>query len=684
MNEIAEYLLAQARYRPVATLRFAAGELWRRGRLRISNGRALRLPEFTSYRLPSRLRPFLPEECADGDRFFADHSLAAEQALEGAARVMKHEVEIFGERVELGKEIDWHRDWVSGHRWAREAGAGLRLLAGGGADVKRPWELCRFHHLLVLGKAYRVTRAPEYAGEFMAQVQDWLCQNPYPAGIHWAMPMEAAIRAVNWIAAATLFGDSPELGESFWQVFLGSLFLHGRHVYAYREWNAIARGNHYLACVAGLAWLGVLFHDTEEGKRWLALARRELIREMSTQVTEDGVAHEGSSGYHAFDTELFLSAALAVARHDAGRGGNEPDSRRAIEASFGSEFVAKLEKMFGFLAALEQGREAPPIWGDRDDGRLLPFCGRAGTASAHLLALGRTLFERPDWPAGCAGCEEVWWRLGREPARVETVARVDAECAAYPQAGFFFLNSARLRVSARCGPLGINGWANHAHCDQLSFECACDGKAVIVDPGTYSYSGEAAARNLFRSTAYHNVVCVEGQEQNRFWPGLLFRMVDDARSRLLEWSITPGEARFAGEHCGYLRLPQRVRVRRDMRLERQRHELVISDEVRGRGSARLEWNLHVAPTVVPVPLADDVGSEVRPAEVERDAVLRAAWRLGPMVLRVWLPATVRHAEFDCDSGWVAPRYGQREAAPVLRWRFSAALPVRIVFLLAVE
>ena len=90
--------------------------------------------------------------------------------------------------------MDWHRDPKTGHRWPLRTAGELRIVdAAPDADVKRPWELARFHHLLPLGKAYLLTREPRHAKEFTAQVSHWLKENPYPRGIHWAMPMEAAI-----------------------------------------------------------------------------------------------------------------------------------------------------------------------------------------------------------------------------------------------------------------------------------------------------------------------------------------------------------------------------------------------------------------------------------------------------------------------------------------------------------
>jgi hypothetical protein len=702
VNELMSYLMAQARYRPVATAQFAAGELWRRRRLRRAAAPAGDPPRFGAENPSQRFAAFLPSAARQARAFYSTFPSAAKTVVAEADAIMQHRFTIFGKQFAAGAEIDWHCDWESGYRWpAPQPGATLRLVgAAAGADVKRPWELARFHHALALGKAYAVTRDARYAIEFAAQVRHFLGANPYPLGIHWAMPMEAAVRAANLATAAAFFVDAPELEADFWNELCGTLYAHGRFVAEHREWNPVARGNHYLSCVAGMIYCGALFEEHAEARGWLELGRCELVREMSAQVHEDGVAHEGSSGYHTFLTELFLSCALLLARRDGAARNADADLRMALVQSCGAAFTARLEKMFGFLAVLVAGRERPPIWGDSDDGRFLPLCGTHASAAAHLLAVGREILERDHWPgqAGCAACEEVFWRLGRPPVSNlksqipnptsqrqsnARIAETQAESRSFSDSGFYFFSSPRLRGSIRCGPLGIDGWANHAHCDQLSVELCCDGRAVVVDPGSYVYSSDGAERNLFRSTRYHNTPVVEAAEQNRYWPGLLFRIVDDTRSRLLRWETGRDRIEFAGEHRGYRRLPRRASVERRFTLRRATNTLLVRDFVRGAGAAELEWNWHFAPGVALAPLDAHVAEA--PPWAAADGIVpvtllpRAVWQAGPLVLRIWGTVEISRMEIFVESGWVAPRYGQRLPAPVLRIQGEAELPVCVAF-----
>jgi hypothetical protein len=689
VSELLAYLLTQARRRPLGTARFAAGELLRRARLRWSDSLEDALPDFAAHTPAGRLAPFLAPGCRDAEALRRRLPDAAAQILKQADGICRHEFSLFGERYSLGQEIQWHADPETGHDWPLAPPGQLRLLAGPpGTDVKRPWELARFHQALALGQAHCISRDSRYFAEFEQQVLGWMRSNPYPRGIHWAMPMEVALRAINWITAAAFFAEAVPRDAQFWPQFFASLFLHGRYLYVHREWNPVARGNHYLACVVGLVYLGLLFNDTPEGHRWLELGRRALGKEMSAQVGEDGVAHEGSSGYHAFVTELMLAGALPAARAELlrhGIGVSPIALRDALEGTWGNEFVGRLGKMFEFLAALVEGREHPPIWGDSDDGRVLPFCGCQGDAARHLLGSGSALFEPPHRPAPGDACHEAWWQLGVPPGRPAAGHRA-APMHGFVQAGFFFFSSPRLRGSIRCGPLGVNGWANHAHCDQLSFEFCWEGRPILTDAGTYCYSGNAAARNLFRSTCYHNTVLVNEEEQNRYWPGLLFRMVDDTRSRLLYWRQCANRIEFGGLHHGYQRLKQRVAVQRHLALETRDDVMCVADTVRGRGTVRLDWFFHLAPDVVLQPWPQVARwTRGRPPWLGlfRDDLeglaLDYAWRLGPVALLVWSSVELQPLRSAIEEGWLAPRYGQRVEAPLLRLTCKPALPARMVF-----
>ena len=684
MSQLLSYLAAQARTQPASTLRFVAGELWRRGRARLHPALAGGLFELDSGRFRDLAPLFVPTVVLESGLAAQDGWIAA--TLARSERASRGEMEIFRQSAPVGLQPDWHRDWESGHRWPLEPAGRLRVLdAPPGADVKRPWELARFHFGLDLTAASVLTGSRAGASTFTALVSHWIEHNPWPLGIHWAMPMEVAIRSINWIQSAMLASAAGLLDEPSAREISRCLFLHGRHLWAYREWNPVARANHYLSCVAALVWLGILFEATPEGRQWLDLGRRELLSEMESQSAEDGVVREGSSGYHALVTELFLSAALPLARreaHHVGHLAGGPTNGQlgsAIERATSAAFAARFRRLFDFLSALCHGRHEhadPPIWGDADDGRVLPFGGTSVSPVRVLSEIGNALAGRPRATACPATDAEIFWRFGNVPEpRPEHRSAPAHRSQAFPQAGFYFFSGSRLRGSVRCGPLGVGGWANHAHNDQLSFEFTFAGRPILVDPGLPCYSTDPAARNLFRSTRYHNTIEIAGAEQNRFWPALLFRIVDDTRSRALQWSGEGGATSFAGSHSGYSRLPQRALIRRSLRVTPD-DTLAVHDAVELAGAAPVAWYFHLAPDIHPEPM------RILPSSLPLPGMqAHSVWRLGPVQLAVWTAGAPGELESQTSMGWIAPHFGQKLGAPILEFRgnFSAHAEVRFIF-----
>jgi uncharacterized heparinase superfamily protein len=148
------------------------------------------------------------------------------------------------------------------------------------------------------------------------------------------------------------------------------------------------------------------------------------------------------------------------------------------------------------------------------------------------------------------------------------------------------------------GIVGTKGFGNHKHNDQLSFEYHAGGVALVVDPGSYVYTSDAEARNLFRSTAYHNTVMVDGIEQNDTRPEWIFRMFESARAEHVAFRDAGDEAEYVGRHHGYERLDAPVTHQRTLQLDKATGTLRIADRLEGQGAHDLRWHFHLAPGVV--------------------------------------------------------------------------------------
>jgi hypothetical protein len=567
-----------------------------------------------------------------------------------ADKIREHTFDLLGSGpVHLGARIDWHRDFKSGYRWNSSTHyAAIRFGEKRGVDVKVPWELSRGQHLPLLAQTYLLTGTREYAREAVNQILDWIETNPPELGVNWACPMDAAIRAVNWLWTAALLSQTSEADEEFFEQLLASLFAHGNYLHGNLEVMPDGiRTNHYIADLVGLLYLGLCLPELDGAGEWAAFARTELASEIERQVLPDGVSYESSIGYHRLVGEMFVSAAL-LARH---RG-----------AAFETAFTHRLAQMIDFTAAYLKPNGLAPQVGDADDGRLHVLTGYGSVDPRdhrHLLAAGAVLFGRNDWYVlSSERWTEALWVGGARTHRRPPMRIIERASASFEHGGFYILRNDDDFVMLTAGGPGTGGLSNHKHNDLLAIEIHLAGEDVLVDPGSYLYTSDPAARDAFRSTHAHNTVMVDGVEQNRIPTASLFSLHCDAWPRLVSWEPTHEGGSVIAEHDGYARLGGGLIHRRSVRLESP-HALHIEDRfIQPAAAAWHEFSWTFAFAARCDFVADEAGWLIT---TPTGRILRLAWPYDERAQRL-------NVDVEPVAGSVAPRYGVRQSAPVLRWR----------------
>ncbi len=86
---------------------------------------------------------------------------------------------------------------------------------------------------------------------------------------------------------------------------------------------------------------------------------------------------------------------------------------------------------------------------------------------------------------------------------------------------------------------------------RLAFELFVLGRPGSSIPGCYIYTADYAARNLFRSTAVHNTVMVDGLEIHPFDPKRLFLLRDAGQVLVHSWTVAGHEVILDAGHTGY-------------------------------------------------------------------------------------------------------------------------------------
>lgn len=320
--------------------------------------------------------------------------------------------------------------------------------------------------------------------------------------------------------------------------------------------------------------------------------------------------------------------------------------------------------MARFVAAYSRSDGSTPLWGDADNGRVLPLGTQALHDHRYLVSLvvrawgSQGLHEAVATPTD----ERDWW-FGPEP-QGQASPEVVNQSEAFTDAGVYIMRTADDHIFIDCGPVGLGGRGGHGHNDCLSIEIVLLGSRLFVDSGTYVYSSSVEWRNRFRSTGFHNTPVVDGVEQNRLVrPEFLWLLENDAQPSVSLWQPGAEQDIFRGSHNGYERLRLPVQPVRTVTLDRLGHAVLIKDEFIGEGPHEITCPYHLAP-------------EVEVAEIdERSAVLLVR---GQQFLMAW----------DSDAGWkvtsemswVSESYGVRVPASMIVFRRNgplAPLEVRV-------
>jgi hypothetical protein len=537
-------------------------------------------------------------------RFFSPADFGSPPHTDHCELILSHRLELLGQTVELGDPIAWRRDFKTGCEWPREHISKLKLVTREG-DVKVPWELSRFHHGLTLALGWAASGDERYPREWRAQVDSWRADNPPEHGPNWGNAMEAAIRAVNWIASFEIM--RPAFDRAFSESILKALIQHGRFIASHLEeyWPPT---NHILSNYCGLIWLGLYLRGSGlnprqpgEADRWLELGLRGLAQQLRIQILPDGASYEASTAYHRFVAEMVTSTVRLCELNDV----RMPPAIKNTALKM-AQVVEGLQKPNGTL----------PLFGDEDGGRWLP---NFQSASPDFESLNR---------------KNGW--------------------ATFPHAGWFVLRDGDEYLAIRAGDNGQAGWGGHAHNDALSFEYSIGRRNFLIDPGAFAYTADPEARNLFRSTAYHNTLRIDGQEISRIPPGELFRLENDAEVR-----VRVGSESWEGEHSGY----RRIGVMHQRQFEKQASGWLIRDVVTGAGEHELEWFFHFAPECQ--------------LKVEGSCV-QTTFADGP---NIRLETTNNQLPITVTDGWVSPTYGRRENAPIVVYSMTAKLPLTVTFII---
>lgn len=502
----------------------------------------------------------------------------------------------------------WHRAPDIGHDWPQVFFSKITYRQGNPfGDARVVWEPSRLQQLVTLALiACRHEETRIQAVDLITrQLLSWHRANPIACGMHYVSAMECALRILAVCLALDLIRQEIRDRPDLWRCATVIVHSHADLILHRLSLHSSA-GNHTIAESAGLIFAGILFSEHRRAGRWYEVGLKTLRREAARQILPDGGGIERATWYHLFVLDLIgLVERLLVFK------GHEVPA----------ELTTALKRGRAFLTALASSPTDLPILGDAD----------AGYALSPFLRLS---FEEPT-PRE---------RLTTLPDTGLTLVRPASQSG--------------LTLIFDHGPLGMPPSYGHGHADALSLILYDDSGPLLIDPGTYTYTGDQRWRNYFRGTRAHNTVLVDGLDQAR--PETPFMWSRPFAAELLEAeTLEQGQIRLLARQTGYRDLGilhwRGVLISPDV--------LIVWDGIRGSGTHRFELNWHLG--VDAVQHSANLLHLVRPANQAH----------GEISLRLNGGAVSLHqGDLDPILGWRSTLYGRKSAITTISLRHQGHAP----------
>jgi hypothetical protein len=415
-------------------------------------------------------------------------------------------------------------------------------------DLDVTWELFQaLHWVQQLIEAHAITGDADYLRCARELADRWTAECAYTerADHVWERHV-TGLRAIVLCRLWVAYREAEPEGSPFAARLLAAIARHGEKLAPPHRYQP--DHNHGLAQAYGLFAIGVLFPALPKAAGWMELGRSRLEAQMQDNVSCDGLHREHSPYYQFFVfQQLYHAYRLG----------------EACGVSFSSAYVERLDRMFAASAHLVKPNGALPTLGDT--WRTAPILLEASDIA--------------DWPGHSA--QEYLWSLsrGREgnaPAATSVL---------WEDGGLAVLRSGWGRTERwedeRALAVRLTTFDTaHIHRDLLSFELYGYGDDLIVDSGGPYIYGHPVRLKYFLSTAAHNTVLVDEENQ------------ETGAARVVHWSTARGVDVLVAEH----ETIRGVTHRRAMLFVRGAY-LVVVDRLTGRRPHRYSQLFHLNPAL---------------------------------------------------------------------------------------
>jgi hypothetical protein len=490
-----------------------------------------------------------------------------------------------GLRANVGWPPAWTTNPVTGAEYLPVHWTALSDDEPSRGDIKDVWELSRFGCTTVLARAYLLTDDDRYPEAWWSLVENWAEANPPYRGPNWMCAQEASLRAMAWCFGLSTFADHRSTTAGRRQLLERMLGATTERVQPTLCYGLSQRNNH---AISELSFLLTV-----------AAPRRARIERLLTEALDDQFLADGSYTQQSLVYHRLAVHTLAWLL-----------TCGALSPAVAAAVRLRLAASKAFLA-----RCCDPV-----SGGLMSYGANDGSS---LLTIGSA-----DPLDGCSTLAMLGEPVGAPVHEAALWMRVDAG-APPPAVSDTTYVTLRGNRSALLTRIGTTPGRRPGDDDQQAVELFIDGDRVLLDPGTFRYSGTGRWRNPFVGIDTHCGVTAPKASPRPALGRFL-------RSPMPRATVTHQCSQGNADVIRSRRAEGRVELTRTVIRNGDRY--AILDEVVG-GPSTVRWNLAAMDEIR---ISDGHMRASGPARVEIDGQ------------RVHIAE--RSAD-DPSSGWWSPTYG---------------------------
>lgn len=510
------------------------------------------------------------------DRGYLDFERAPTQEL---ATQFEHfrqgEIKYFNAKyLPSDQRSKWHIHPVTGYQYPSIHWSRIADFSKEAGDIKYNWERARFSHLLMIVR-HDYHFQEDHADLVLAEILDFIHQNPINIGPQYRCSQEISIRLLNWMFALYYYSNSSSLTEERWQLIIQSIYWQVHHIYQNINFSRIAvRNNHALSETLCLYLMQLLFPTIGQFNEWGKKGKKWFEKEILYQVYDDGTFLQFSMNYHRVVIQLLTYGIRLVQLN-----GEKWEQIVYDRANASLRFLqANMEAKTGEL----------PNYGMNDGAIFFPL-------NDHPYRDYRPTLQSLEWVLKERVSkkdiyEDVYW-LGLQEASA-WASSTKLGWSRFDPGGYYLLREKESFTFLRCG-----SHRDRPHqADNLHVDIWYQGNNYFRDAGSYLYNSPDKWIKYFNGTEGHNTVMIDGQDQ--MLKGKRFIWFFWTEKRYTHCEETDDQYVFKGAIRAFRHLSGEIVHHRKVEKSKSAPRWRITDHIQGGNFEEMRQIWHPAPGLI--------------------------------------------------------------------------------------